>query len=348
VNGRRALAWLAAGAVVAIAWLAHPFATGLLLGALMGFTCEPLYTGLARWSRRPVIASVSVVLTAGLVIVGSVVGFVSLFITKAVILANTVREELKPGGMLTSWVGAVLGWLNRFGISTEAVTGRLQSAAADIASGSAAMAGTVASGTVSSLLGLFFALLTMHVILVYWPRMVSALEDVAPLRREYTRALLGEFRQVGRITLAGTVLTGLAQGALAAIGFWFTGVPKPLFLGIATAITSLVPAVGTMLVWVPAGLYLLATGSPAMAMAELLWGALVVVGFSDYVIRPRLVGDEGMPAILTFLALFGGLEVLGLAGLIAGPMIMALAVAVLRLYAREAKARERGVRGAAS
>jgi predicted PurR-regulated permease PerM len=85
-----------------------------------------------------------------------------------------------------------------------------------------------------------------------------------------------------------------------------------------------------------------------MAMAELLWGALVVVGFSDYVIRPRLVGDEGMPAILTFLALFGGLEVLGLAGLIAGPMIMALAVAVLRLYAREAKARERRVRGAAS
>ena len=124
--------------------------------------------------------------------------------------------------------------------------------------------------------------------------------------------------------------------------------PKPLFLGIATAITSLVPAVGTLLVWVPAGLYLLATGSPAMAMAELLWGALVVVGRSDYVIRPRLVGDEGMPAILTFLALFGGLEVLGLAGLIAGPMIMALAVAVLRLYAREAKARERRVREAAS
>ena len=63
----------------------------------------------------------------------------------------------------------------------------------------------------------------------------------------------------------------------------------------------------------------------------------VVVGFSDYVIRPRLVGDEGMPAVLTFLALFGGLEVLGLPGLIAGPVLMALAVAVLRLYAREVR-----------
>jgi predicted PurR-regulated permease PerM len=119
-----------------------------------------------------------------------------------------------------------------------------------------------------------------------------------------------------------------------------TGVPRPLFFGIATAIASLLPAVGTLLVWVPAGLYLLAIGRPALAVAELAWGALVVVGFSDYVIRPRLVGDEGMPAILIFLALFGGLEVLGLAGLIAGPVIMALAVAVLRVYAREAGARE--------
>ena len=65
--------------------------------------------------------------------------------------------------------------------------------------------------------------------------------------------------------------------------------------------------------------------------------ATVKILVNYYVIRPRLVGDEGMPAILTFLALFGGLEVLGLPGLIAGPVIMALAVAVLRLYAREVR-----------
>jgi len=193
--------------------------------------------------------------------------------------------------------------------------------------------------TLGGLLGLFFALLTMHVILQHWPRIVELLEDVSPLRREYTRALLEEFRRVGRTTLSGTVLTGLIQGVLAALGFWLCGVPRPLFLGIATALASLVPAIGTLLVWVPAGLYLFAASHPAAAVGMLAWGAAVVVGFSDYVIRPRLVSDEGMPAILTFLALFGGLEVLGLAGLVAGPMIMALAVSVLRLYAREARAR---------
>ena len=99
------------------------------------------------------------------------------------------------------------------------------------------------------------------------------------------------------------------------------------------------PAVGTLLVWVPVGFYLFAIGYPGRALVELGWGSLIVVGFCDYVIRPRLVGDEGTPVLLTLLALFGGLEVLGLSGLIVGPVVMALAVAFLRLYAREEKAR---------
>ena len=337
MTSRQVLAWCAGGAVVVIGWLAHPFATGLLLGALMGFTLQPVHDRLARWSGRPTLASVAIVVGAGLVIVGGVVGFVSVFVTQAVALTTVVREELRPGGALAAWVSTVTGWLGYFGISPDALVERLRAAAGDIASGSAAFAGTVASVTAGSLLGLFFALLTMHVILRHWARIMTTLTEVSPLRREDTRALLEEFRTVGRITLSGTVLTGLAQGMLAGIGFWMTGVPQPLFLGIVTAIASLVPAVGTLLVWVPAGLYLLAVGSPGAGVVELVWGALVVVGFSDYVIRPRLVGDEGMPAILTFLALFGGLEVLGLPGLIAGPVLMALAVAVLRLYARETR-----------
>jgi predicted PurR-regulated permease PerM len=67
----------------------------------------------------------------------------------------------------------------------------------------------------------------------------------------------------------------------------------------------------------------------------LIWCALTVVGLSDYVIKPKLVGDENTPAILVYIALFGGIEVLGLAGLIMGPILMSMAVAALRLYARE-------------
>ena len=67
----RALAWLAAAALLVIAWLSHLFATGLLLGALMAFTLQPVYERLAHWSRRPLLASVTTVLATGLVIVAA-------------------------------------------------------------------------------------------------------------------------------------------------------------------------------------------------------------------------------------------------------------------------------------
>jgi predicted PurR-regulated permease PerM len=175
----------------------------------------------------------------------------------------------------------------------------------------------------------------MHLVLVNWPRMVAAMVKVSPLRAEHSKQLLGEFRRVGRVTVFGTVMTGLAQGLLATIGFWISGVPSPIFFGIATALASLIPAVGTMLVWIPAGLYLFAIGQPGHAILELTWGSLAVIGLSDYVIRPRLVGDEESVALLMFVALFGGVEAFGLPGLILGPVMMALAVAVLRLYSMD-------------
>ena len=190
MTGRQVLAWLAGLAIVTIAWLAHPFATGLLIGALMGFTLQPLHARIVLWSRRPTLSSVALVIAAGLVIVTAAVGFASAFVSQAVTFATAVREQLKPGGALTAWVETVDGWLARLGFSTGAIMDRVRAGAADIAAGSASVAGTVASVTLEGLLGLFFALLTMYVILAHWASIVTTLIDVSPLRREDTRALL--------------------------------------------------------------------------------------------------------------------------------------------------------------
>jgi predicted PurR-regulated permease PerM len=94
--------------------------------------------------------------------------------------------------------------------------------------------------------------------------------------------------------------------------------------------------VGTLLVWVPVGVGLITAGHPVSGIFELLWGGLVVVGLSDYVIRPALVGGHGhVPTLLTFISLFGGVEVFGLLGLIVGPVIASVALALLRTYDRE-------------
>ena len=332
VSAGAALGWLALGAVIAILCLALPFATGILLGTLLAFTLDPLYDSLRRWTDRPVAASLITVFTSLLVLVGALSAFVTRFVTRVVALADALRTQLHAGAALGNWLDAVTSWFGRFGVSIDDLTSRLEAGAGEIASRSASIAGSLATGTFSALLGLFFAVLTMHLVLLHWPRMVSAMVVISPLDPKHTRELLAEFRRVGRMTISGTIVTGLAQGFLATIGFWITGVPQPIFFGIATALASLIPAVGTLLVWVPAALYLFAIGHPAKAVIELVWGALFVVGLSDYLIRPRLVGDAAMPALLVFIALFGGLEVFGLRGLIVGPVLMALAVTVLRLY----------------
>ena len=218
-------------------------------------------------------------------------------------------------------------------------------AAAEAAAESAAqIAETLLAATAMSVLALFFAMLTMQFILRNWQKLALHAQQTFPLRPDYTRALFDEFRRVGRTTLLGTIVTGLAQGVLATVGYLIAGVPEPLFFGALTAVASLLPAVGTMIVWVPAGIFQIVNGHPVSGVVELVWGLFVIVGVSDYVIRPRLVGGEGsMPALVTFIALFGGVEVFGLKGLVLGPVVMSLGIAVLRIYATEVRARRSAV-----
>jgi len=93
-------------------------------------------------------------------------------------------------------------------------------------------------------------------------------------------------------------------------------------------------------VWAPVGIVLILVGRPGHGILELVWGATVVGVMADYIIRPRLVGGAGhLPSIVTFAALLGGVQVFGLKGLIVGPVLMSIAIAVLRLYSLEARKR---------
>lgn len=334
-----ALKWAALAAATVIAWLVLPIAVGILLGMLLAFVIQPFYGRLkpklgAAWSALVAVVGTTLALAA------AVAGLVWLFVAKGVSLARELMTLLGPGGVgadVFLWVG---GKTARLGITPEELTKRARTLAEDAAARTASEADTLVSALATTLLGAFFAMLTMHFMLRNWEAVSRRAQETFPLRPDYTRALFAEFRRVGRTTLMGTVATGLAQGVLATIGYWIAGVPEPIFFGAATAVASLVPAVGTMLVWVPAAIALVLTGHPASGIFELLWGGLLVVAFSDYVIRPRLIGSESeLPSLVTFAALFGGVEVFGLKGLIVGPVLMSLAVAVLRLYATETRLR---------
>ncbi len=147
-----------------------------------------------------------------------------------------------------------------------------------------------------------------------------------------------ELREFGRSALVGTVATALIQGTIAGVGYGIAGVRTPVTWGLMTAFSSLVPAVGTFLVWVPLAGYDLWKGDVGHGVFLLVWGFLLVSLLTDYVIRPRLVGAKGKGhPLLMLVSLIGGIEVMGLAGLIVAPIVMSFFLAVLKIYEHDTK-----------
>lgn len=133
----------------------------------------------------------------------------------------------------------------------------------------------------------------------------------------------------------GIVLTALAQGALAGLGYWVAGVPAPAMWGAVTALVSLIPFVGPV-VWIGLGLSLLAQGETGAAIGLFLWGGLVV-SWVDNLIRPLVIsGPTRIPFLLVFLGVLGGLNAFGLIGLFLGPVLVAVSLAIWREWLERA------------
>jgi predicted PurR-regulated permease PerM len=323
-------------------WLTLPVALGLLIGMLIAFTVEAPYRRLAAHWGRPALAAAACTTGTAILFFVTMGLFGYLLVSRGVIMAGAAQEAFAPGGGGREFVQEIAHRVGIEELSPENITERIVAAAGEIAKSVAEIGARIASASFRILLAGIFAVMGTYFVLLHWRAATARLERLLPFDPRHTRTLLEEFQRAGRSVLLGTILTGLAQGCLAGFGYWLTGVPQAAFFGALTALASLIPAIGTTLVWVPAGLYLFFTGHPTAAVAELVYGALVVVGVSDYVIRPSLVRDaHGTPALVTFVALFGGVEVMGLAGLIVGPVVMALALAMLRIYETELEPRRR-------
>jgi predicted PurR-regulated permease PerM len=335
----RALDFLALSALAALVRLAFPVGIGLFLGALLGFTLQPLYERLRRRGWGAATSALACTLGAMSVVSAGAVGLAILFVTRGVMLVSSLPALLAPGGALRVLAERVLQLAEPLHLDPNELSTRLEEEALSLGARVAQIAGSIAGTAFSGMLTVFFMTLTSYSVLRHWTRLARRLELTLPLEQKHTRALLDQFRRVGKEVLLGTVVTGILQGILAAIGYWVTGVPQPVFFGALTAAGSLVPAVGTLLVWIPIGVYRMATGHFAAGLVSLIYSALIVGVASDYFVRPKLLGsDKNVPALLTFVSLFGGVQVFGLVGLVLGPLIVTLSMAVLKTYQSEVSA----------
>jgi predicted PurR-regulated permease PerM len=342
---RRALAMGALLSSFVLLWLARPVASGLFLGTLVAFSLLAWHGKLSRRLRSPGLAAVLLAVASAFTIVGGLVLLAYFIAERGVFAANGLVQAFNPGGPLSGVVTRLQAATQGSPIGPIDVAARLRDGAAAAASGLTGWAAQLASLTFTFVLMLFFTIMTTFFVLRHWPAIGRRGERMLPLHPAHTRALMLEFQRVGSEVFIGTLLTGLAQGLLAGFGYRIVSVPESALLGALTAICSLVPAVGTLLVWVPVGLALIFTDAVGAGLFVLLWGTLIVGVLCDYVIRPKLVRGKGeVPTLLTFIALFGGVEVFGLVGLIVGPVIASVALALLQTYDRALLAAEAGER----
>ncbi|MDX1395453.1 MAG: AI-2E family transporter [Gemmatimonadota bacterium] len=329
--------------VAAISWLflrmVQPFIVALLLGAIFSALLWGWYKRIRRWTGE----------RAGLASGITLVVFIFLLLVPlALFLGIVAQQALHVSESVGPWLSAMQERLNEpdgvdrlvdslpFAETIRPYQHEIAERAAGVASSLGGFVVTqlaaLTRGTVTFIFLLFVMLYSMFFFLKDGERFIERLLYYFPLSTVDERRMLDKFVSVSRATVKGTFLIGIVQGGLAGLSFWVAGVPSTAFWSTVMAVLSIIPGIGSVLVWLPAGIYLISAGKVVAGVGVLLWCA-VVVGMVDNLMRPWLVGrDTKMPDLMILLGTLGGLVVFGAAGVIVGPIVAALFMTVWELY----------------
>ncbi|NNB87105.1 AI-2E family transporter [Corallococcus exiguus] len=203
-----------------------------------------------------------------------------------------------------------------------------------VSGGAGLLADVVGAGT-ELIVNMFLMTVAMYYFFLDGRRLVNEVARLIPLERRYFDAFSHEFTDVAYAIIYGNTVTALVQGAVGFVGLLIAGVPHAGVWGAAMVLVALVPVGGTALVWGPIGVILVAANRVSEGVFLLAWGTFLV-GSIDNVIRPRLCGSRmALHPLLVFLSMFGGLAVFGMMGLLVGPLIASIFMAMVRIYRRD-------------
>ncbi len=339
-RSRHALAALALASSLLAALLFVPFLKPILFAVVLAVAFEPLYEVLLRRLRSPAAAATAATLVVLLLVLAPLGLIAANLIREAGVVYRAMVEHTAQEGGWGAWAAAAVEqpvqWLaQKTGLPAPDVKAALLDQAQELVkllgSWGASLLGNLTATLGNALLSLFI----LFFLFLEGPKIRQGIDEWSPLEVEKTGVLLGAIRDSIIANVYGMAAVAISQGALTAIGFLIAGLKAPVFWGVAAGICSLIPVVGTAIVWAPAALILLLQGAWGKALFLALWGALVV-GMSDNFVRPWVLsGRTGMSGLLIFFALMGGMQAFGFLGLFAGPVILSATAAVLRMLREE-------------
>lgn len=323
--------------------LLAPFSTILVFAAVLATAFYPVYRAILK---RIKYESISSLITCILIILLIVIPFIVLLFLlagEAVNMYVVLQHKLSQGFLdpLLQWQhsGPVFNWYTRvfpgFDPASLDISGQITSFAKDVSS----FLLSQVQGFVTGILGFFVSFLIMIFTIFYFLKdggvIVKKIMALSPLPEAYEKKLFHRLKVMTNATLYGTFLTAIIQGFLGGIGFAFAGISEPVLWGTVMSFFALAPYIGTAFVWVPAVLILLLTGSVGPGVFLLIWSMLLVSTIDNFLL-PYLIGSSAKTySLLTFLCVIGGIYVWGFQGIILGPLILTLLIALSEIYEAE-------------
>jgi len=321
----------------------QPFLHTLIIAIVMASMFYPLQTWFVRrFHGRKTIAAAATVFVITFVVAIPVFFFISALVSQGLDSIDEINEWLRAGNLQRvvqhPAVVSFSNWLHERFPALELENMDIAKNLLQISKGLGQFLlskGATLVGNAASLVTHFFVMLFVAFYLIRdGEGMVEQCRYYSPLRKDQLDRLLSGIRVVARSVLLGTFLTALCQGIVGGIGLALVGIPG-LFWGTVTGFSSLIPIVGTSLVWVPAVIYLVLLGMWKPAIFLTLW-CMLLLGSIDNFLRPFLMKGEGrMSPFYIFLAIIGGVQYFGLLGILYGPLILSFAMIMLYMYGAE-------------
>ena len=330
------------GILVVLAYLVflvfEPFLAPLAWAVVLVVVSYPVYARLARkWN--PTLAATASTVGVVLILIVPALLVTGAFIHQGVEAVQEVQQQIQSGHF--SWVNDL--WLRVQARFPDANPGNLTTVIHRYADAGAAYLGSRLGAVLRNTAVFLFHLAVMILAMFYLFRdgdsIVARLREVLPFEKSHRDKMIDETRELIFASVTSSLVAAVAHGILGGLAFGLTGIRAPIFWGVMMGFFSLIPLVGSALIWVPAAISLMVDGHIGMGIALMIFCS-VIVGLVDNIIRPWMIsGRAEMGGLVVFISVLGGISVFGMLGVVLGPIVVAAGASMLDLYAPGASAR---------
>lgn len=318
--------------------ISQPFLAPLAWAAIIAFLLHPLHVALLpRFGGRAN-------LLAGLLTIGTIIFIVlplivlfTAFAAQAIGLLRSIeashagRHDLISRVLDSPLVGQAMDWFGSvFAMSAYEIDAWWSNTLSRLIDGMLSLGGKLLIGAVGTASGFLIMIFVLFFVIRDGTVLLESVKALVPMSRERTDRLFAHVGDVLRAVVLGALVTALIQGALVGLALWAIDIPAPVVFGAVAALLALLPVGGPSILWVPVCLYLLSEDRWLAALGLALYG-LLLVSTIDNVLRPLIVSSRAhIGTLLVFIGVLGGAAAFGMIGLVVGPVILAILVALQR------------------